>query len=178
MNRPPRVFGVDLAASHGDRGRWDRFYKQRFPDCEIINGEASSMLQGLGADVILQRPTGKQILVEEKVRASLFRDCLIEIWSEFYADDDPRNRVGWSLHPDKHADWLAYAVRPLGRCWFVPFIPYRQFAIDVVRRDPNYRWSRTVGLNGSAWSTVHTSVAWEEVYGALQLSPRDVCFEW
>ena len=175
---PPRVFGADLAASHGDGARWDRFYKRRFPDCEVIHGENNAMLQGIGADVILQRPTGKQILVEEKVRASAFGDCLIEIWSKFFGEGDARNRAGWSVHPDKHPDWLAYAVRPIGRCWFVPFAPYRLLAIDVVSRNPHWRWSRTVGVNGQRWQTAHTSVAWDEVYAALHLSPADVCFEW
>lgn len=173
-----RHFGEDLALSHGDRQRWDRFYRSRYPDCEIINGEKSPMLQGLGADVILKRPNGKQILVEEKARTTAFCDCLIEIWSVFYGDDDPRNVPGWSVHPDKHAEWLAYAVRPLGRCWLLPFGEYRAFACEIVRGPHVTRQSFTVAKDGKRWSTLHTSVEWAEVYHALRLSAADVCFEW
>jgi hypothetical protein len=180
---PPRVFGKDLADSHGDRARWNQFYQRRFPDCTIVNGEANAMLQGLGADVILRRPTGKEILIEEKVRASAFGDCLIEIWSKFYSDGDPRNRVGWSLHPDKHPDFLAYAVRPLSRCWLVPFDVYRDLARRAVADPFTYatgglRRSRTVAANGDAWTTVHTSIEWEYVYQALCVAASDVCYPW
>ena len=176
---PPRPFGQDLAAAHGDRARWTRFYAARFPDCTALNGDACAWLQGIGADSILQRPSGKQLLVEEKVRSLAFGDCLVEVWSAFYGEGDPRNRVGWSLHPDKHPDLLAYAVRPLSRCWLLPFDQYRALARTVVDdSSTEYRHSRTVAANGDRWVTVHTSIQWSDVYAALRVSETDVCFEW
>jgi len=174
-----RDFGRDLAVSHQDESRWHKFWRARFPDAEITRADEDMSLQQLGVDAVIRRPSGKHLLVEEKVRAGRFVDCFIEIYSEFYGPCHPKNKAGWSVHHDKATDLVAYAVRPLARAWLLPYTEYRAFAIDVIKQPGCViRKSRTVTFSGATWETHHTSVDWDELYSALNLRERDVCFPW
>lgn len=173
-----RDFGHDLAASHGDNARWLALYRAQFPDCEFEFCDGDSSMQVLGVDVVVKRPTGKEFLIEQKTRSRHFNDCLVEVWSKWFADGDPRNIAGWSVHPDKATQILAYAVRPLARCWLLPFPAYHALALEVAARSNFLRRSKTISINGDSWYTKHTSVEWSVVYRALGVNARDVCFPW
>lgn len=181
MTTQIRDFTDDLTRSNAsdEKGRWDCFWLARFPDCQLIHADQHWGLQELGVDAVLRRPNGKELLVEHKARTAVFHDCFIELWSVFYGVGDPRNRPGWSVDPDKETMWLAYASRPMGKCWLLPFQEYRVFSRAVAACVPKYRLRISRSQRGSdVWSTIHTSVPWEELYAALDLTAAEVCFEW
>ncbi len=181
MTTALRDFTVDLQQSHSDddRARWDRFWLARFPDCVLVYADHDWRLQTLGVDALLRRPSGKELLVEHKARATRFDDCLIEVWSEYYGADDPRNKPGWTVDPEKETMWLAYASRPLGKCWLLPFQEFRVFAQAVAASTPVSQMKASRTQRGQAlWTTLCTHVPWDEVYASLRLSPDDVCFDW
>lgn len=176
-----RDFTEDLTRANAtdDRRRWDRFWLARFPDCLVIHADQHWGLQALGVDAVLRRPNGKELLVEHKVRLQAFDDCLIELWSEFYGEGDARNKPGWSVDPDKETMWLAYASRPMGKCWLLPFQEYRTFARTIAARTLQADLQASRSQRGSnVWTTIHTSVSWEELYAALDLSADEACFAW
>lgn len=118
-------FGECLERSHAasDLPFWEECYRKFFLTFAVMvdhrqNGEHQKA--GIDRSVILQN--SKQILIDEKVRGKnritgrVYEDIALEEWSKLEA------RVpGWVVKP-LLADYIAYAIAPLGVCYLLPVI--------------------------------------------------------
>jgi len=118
-------FAESLKASHAasDLPIWEEVYRQAFPSfAGMIDHRQDGEHQRAGIDrsVILQN--SKQILIDEKVRGRnkktgmVYGDIALEYWSNFQA-----KTPGWVCKPLR-ADYIAYAIAPLGKCYLLPVI--------------------------------------------------------
>ena len=108
-----------LAASHAasDLPIWEQIYRAAFPSfCAMVDHRQDGEHQRAGIDrsVILQN--SKQILIDEKIRYKPYNDILLE-----YLSNDRTGALGWVCKPLR-ADYIAYAIAPLGRCYLLPVI--------------------------------------------------------
>jgi hypothetical protein len=101
---------------------WEKCYKEYFPDMSImVSHEKYGYWQNEGVDRSITFDSAKQILIEEKVRwraenGKVYEDIALEYWS-----DKKRRKEGWVCKPLR-ADFIAYAIAPLGVCYLLPVI--------------------------------------------------------
>lgn len=101
---------------------WIAFYQRLWPEAlSIVRLDADSKWQRAGVDRMIILPNGKEVLIDEKNREKDFSDILLEEWSVFFGDAHPENKLGWTLDPSKHIEYVAYAIHPLQRCYLLPF---------------------------------------------------------
>ena len=62
----------------------------------------------------------KQILIDEKIRWKPYPDIAVEFMS-----NDRTGAPGWACKPLR-ADYIAYAIAPLGMCYLLPVIQLQQ----------------------------------------------------
>ena len=123
-------FAESLAASHAaaDLPFWREVYEKAFPQMvAMIDHRADGEHQRAGIDRSIILANSKQILIDEKVRGRnkktgrIYDDIALEFLS-----DDFRDVPGWVCKPLR-ADYIAYAIAPLGRCYLLP-VPQLQSA--------------------------------------------------
>ena len=123
-------FSESLKNSHkaSDLPLWEETYRKAFFNFQTMvdhrqNGEHQKA--GIDRSIILEN--SKQILIDEKVRGrnkdngKVYTDILLE----FLSDRD-RCIPGWVCKPLR-ADYIAYAIGPLGICYLLP-VPQLQAA--------------------------------------------------
>jgi hypothetical protein len=121
-------FDASLAMSHAasDLPLWEQVYRRAFHDfaCMVDHRQSGEhQLAGIDRSVILSN--SKQVLVDEKVRGrnkktgEVYDDITLEYWSNW----EQRVR-GWVCKPLR-ADYIAYAIAPLGRCYLLPVLQLR-----------------------------------------------------
>lgn len=82
--------------------------------------------QRQGIDRSITLSNAKQILIDEKVRwknkktGRVYDDIALEVWS-----DTARKVPGWVCKP-LLADYIAYAIAPLGKCYLLPVLQMQQ----------------------------------------------------
>lgn len=132
-------FTESLKRSHSasDLPIWIEIYRQAFPDLQAcIDHRQDGEHQRAGIDRSLTLRNSKQVLIDEKVRWAAYRDIALEYWS-----DRARRVPGWVCKPLR-ADFICYAVAPLGRAYLLP-VPQLQSA-----------WS----ANGDKWISAYPTV--------------------
>lgn len=116
-------FADSLAASHraSDLPIWEEIYRKSFPDfLAMVDHRQDGEHQRAGIDrsVILQN--SKQLLIDEKIRWKPYPDIAVE-----YLSNDRTGAPGWACKPLR-ADYIAYAIAPLGMCYLLPVIQLQQ----------------------------------------------------
>jgi hypothetical protein len=144
-------FRESLAFTHSaaDWPGWEPLYRQFFPSMvSCCDHRDDGEHQRAGIDRSLTLANAKQILIDEKVRGRnkktgrVYDDILLETLS-----DERRGIAGWATKPIR-ADYIAYLIAPLGRCYLLPVLQLQQ-----------------------AWCTNGTE--WQKRYGTRRADNRD-----
>ncbi|MBO6755450.1 MAG: hypothetical protein JJ902_03935 [Roseibium sp.] len=128
-------FKQSLAKSHEQESApwWQEVYQAAFPAFKTMHSvRCDGWAQRGGIDRVVCLSSGKQVLVDEKVRYSVWPDIAIERWS-----DRDKRTPGW-VQKDLACDYIAYAFVPTKRCYLLPFLNLRAAWInngrDWIRR--------------------------------------------
>lgn len=116
-------FAESLAWSEGfsSASWWDELYRKAFPTLSsAVSIREDGWAQRGGIDRILTLECGRVFTVDEKVRASVWPDILLERWS-----DEARRKPGWVQKP-LACDFIAYAFAPSRRCFLLPVTPLQR----------------------------------------------------
>lgn len=117
-----------LAQSHAaaDLPIWKEIYDKAFPGGIMVDHRKDSPQQRAGIDRSITMPNSKQFLIDEKIRGRnkktgrVYEDIALEFWSNY------EKRVpGWVCKP-LLADYIAYAIGPLGKCYLLPVLQLQQ----------------------------------------------------
>lgn len=117
-------FNDSLSRSHcaSDLPIWLEIYRKAFPSLQAaIDHRQDGEHQRAGIDRSVVLANSKQILIDEKVRWKAYDDIALEYWS-----DRDRRIPGWVCKPLR-ADFICYAVAPIGRAYLLP-VPQLQQA--------------------------------------------------
>lgn len=173
-------FAESLKASHAasDLPIWEEIYRQAFPSfAAMIDHRQDGEHQRAGIDRSVILENSKQILIDEKVRGrnkktgAVYDDIALEYWSNFGA-----RTPGWVCKPLR-ADFIAYAIAPLGKCYLLPVIQL-QIAWDRcgehwIDKYPPIHAKNASGYGGS-YTTVSVGVPVKDVFreigGALRVT--------
>lgn len=118
-------FKESLAMSHKaeDLPFWEETYRRAFPGMvAMVNHRPNGWHQAAGIDRSIILENSKQILVDEKVRGKnrktgkVYTDIALE-----YLSNDRTSAPGW-VCKSLQSDYIAYAIAPLGRCYFLPVL--------------------------------------------------------
>ena len=116
-------FADSQAASHraSDLPIWDEIYRKSFPDfLAMVDHRQDGEHQRAGIDRSVILENSKQILIDEKIRWKPYPDIAVEFLS-----NDRTGAPGWACKPLR-ADYIAYAIAPLGMCYLLPVIQLQQ----------------------------------------------------
>lgn len=116
-------FQESLAASHSasDLPIWEEIYRKSFPDfLAMVDHRQDGEHQRAGIDRSVILENSKQILIDEKIRWKPYPDIAVE-----YLSNDRTGAPGWACKPLR-ADYIAYAIAPLGMCYLLPVIQLQQ----------------------------------------------------
>jgi hypothetical protein len=174
---PANDFDACLAASHAaeDWPGWERIYRQAFPDFDYMRDhrlDGYHQREGIDRSVITKH--AKHILIDEKVRmrnkltGKVYPDIALEVWSNV------EGKVpGWVSKPLR-ADYIAYAILPLGVCYLLP-VPQLQ-AVWIAHEDEWTRWYKMITAKSKKrsgdrlreWSTQSVCVPASVVLDAIK----------
>jgi hypothetical protein len=170
-------FTESLKKSHAaeDHPVWRDIYKQAFPDfAGMVNHRSDGPHQRAGIDRSIILRNSKQLLIDEKARyrneitGRVYDDILLEVWS-----DEQRRIPGWVCKP-LLADYIAYAILPLGKCYLLPVIQ-----MQAAWKKHGHEWmqqSREVRAKNNGWVTVSCPVEPKVLFPAIGACLR-VCFD-
>lgn len=116
-------FADSLAASHraSDLPIWEEIYRKSFQDfLAMVDHRQDGEHQRAGIDRSVILENSKQILVDEKIRWKAYPDIALE-----YVSNDRTGSPGWACKPLR-ADYIAYAIAPLGMCYLLPVCQLQQ----------------------------------------------------
>lgn len=116
-------FPDSLAASHraSDLPIWEEIYRKSFQDfLAMVDHRQDGEHQRAGIDRSVILENSKQILIDEKIRWKPYPDIAVE-----YLSNDRTGAPGWACKPLR-ADYIAYAIAPLGMCYLLPVIQLQQ----------------------------------------------------
>ena len=165
-------FGESLAASHkaSDLPIWRQVYERAFPNfLAMIDHREDGEHQRAGIDRSVILANSKQILIDEKIRYKAYPDILLE-----YVSVDRTGALGWVCKPQR-ADFIAYAVEPLGICYMLPVLQ-----LQIAWRKNSEQWLATYGTRkapNNGYNTLNCPVPVSVLYpsiGAALRVPFDV----
>jgi hypothetical protein len=122
-------FAESLRLSHAaaDLPLWEECYRAAFPDfAAMIDHRQDGPHQRAGVDRSVVLANAKQVLIDEKFRGrnkktrKVYEDVALE-----YLSDSRRRTPGWVCKP-LLADYIAYAIGPLGRAYLLPVLQLQQ----------------------------------------------------
>jgi len=155
----PHNFKESLLKSHmaEDLPFWKEIYQKAFPSMVVmINHRQDGEHQRAGIDRSIVLANSKQILIDEKVRfkneitGKIYADIALEYWSDF-----ERKALGWVCKPLR-ADYIAYAIAPLGMCYLLPVIQLQE-AWKIKGEEWIEKYPKIVAKNES-WTTISVGV--------------------
>ena len=164
----PHNFKKSLAKSHSasDLPFWKEIYQSAFPTMiAMVDHREDGEHQRAGIDRSIILSNSKQILIDEKTRSKnektgkIYTDIALEYWS-----DRDKKIPGWVCKPLR-ADYIAYAIAPLGICYLLPVIQLQQ-AWD----DKGEEWIEEypiVNAVNESWITVSVGVPPEILYPVI-----------
>lgn len=150
-----------------DDSFWLEIYKKHFRDFSaMVSHSGDGYWQRLGIDRTIVLKTGQIFYVDEKIRYTEYNDILLEIWSSL------EDRIeGW-IEKDLLADYIAYAFKKSGRCYFLPVIPLKK-----VWRDNGEKWfdiyPKPEAVNsqyGRKWTTTSIAIPIDVLFTAIMNS--------
>lgn len=159
----PHDFRKSLKLSHSaeDLPFWECVYRKAFPNflC-MLNHRSDGPHQRAGIDRSIILSNSKQILIDEKVRfrnaitGLVYDDIALE-----YMSDEERQEPGWVCKP-LLADYIAYAIAPLGKCYLLPVLQLQQ---AWIQNKETWMLHRTIRAqnesNGRRWTTLSKPVS-------------------
>jgi hypothetical protein len=164
----PHDFSESLAMSHAasDMPFWREIYQQAFPSMlAMIDHRQDGEHQRAGIDRSVILANSKQILIDEKVRGrnaktgKVYEDIALE-----FISDEARKVPGWVCKPLR-ADYIAYAIAPLGRCYLLP-VPQLQSAWE--KHGEEWRDSYfEVRAENKGWTTVSVGIPVPVLFKAI-----------
>ena len=129
MSETKHDFYESLAKSHEaeDLPFWEEVYRKAFPTMlTMANHRKDGQHQRNGIDRSVTLENAKQIFIDEKTRwrnkktGMVYEDIALE-----YLSDAQRQVPGWVCKP-LMADYIAYAIAPLGKCYLLPVVQLQQ----------------------------------------------------
>jgi len=145
---------------------WREVYERAFPTMvSMTSHRADGWWQRAGIDRTIMLASSKVIRVDEKVRGRcartgiVYEDILLE-----HISNDARCVPGWVCKP-LLADYIAYAIAPLGRCYLLPVEQ-----LQSAWRRHGEQWRATHGDRSAAnvgYRTVSTPVPVRVLFGAI-----------
>lgn len=122
---------------------WGEVYREAFGEnCKMISHRQDGEHQRAGIDRSVILPNAKQILIDEKCRGrnratgKVYNDIALEYEHKY---TNGRILPGWVCKPLR-ADYIAYAIVPLGKCYLLPVIElqksWRQNKAEWLSRFP------------------------------------------
>lgn len=117
-------FNESLRRSHmaSDLPIWLEIYRRAFPNMQaVVDHRQDGEHQRAGIDRSIILANSKQILIDEKIRWKAYNDIALEYWSDY-----GKRVPGWVCKPLR-ADFICYAIAPLGRAYLLP-VPQLQQA--------------------------------------------------
>lgn len=125
-----------------------------------------------GIDRLIVLASGKQVLVDEKVRYKEYDDIALEYWSS-----RERKIPGW-VAKDLACDYIAYAFVNSQRCYLLPFLQLRKAWAEHHRQWVG-RFPKVEAAN-DGYTTVSVAVPIDTLMRAIQstLLVRWVDEEW
>jgi hypothetical protein len=166
-------FAESLAMSHSasDLPLWGEVYRAAFPGFSTMvdhRQDGEHQRAGIDRSVILEN--SKQILIDEKVRWRnrrtnvVYEDIALE-----YLSNAERRVPGWVCKPLR-ADYIAYAIAPLGRCYLLPVM---QLQLAWARCGKYWvERYRSVEAKNKTYTTVSVGVPVSEVFAEVGRSLR------
>jgi hypothetical protein len=107
--------------SMSDEPFWKEIYTQAFPTMvNLMKADGDTLSQRMGIDRIIILANGEIIKIDEKKRATVYPDILLE-----YISVDTTNAPGW-IEKDLSIDYLAYAFMPTKRVYLFPWLLLRK----------------------------------------------------
>lgn len=168
-------FHESLIRSHEaeDLPIWREIYEKAFPDMvEMINHRQDGEHQRAGIDRSIILANSKQILVDEKTRfknkktGKIYDDILLEYWSDF-----EKKIPGWVCKPLR-ADYIAYAIAPLGKCYLLPVVQLQKAWkingddwIEIYK--PPIEAENRDDYNNKIWTTISVAVPVKILFQAM-----------
>jgi hypothetical protein len=171
-------FQASLQRSHGaeDLPLWKELYRQAFPSLLSFHSHRQDgEHQRAGVDRSIVLANARTVLVDEKIRfrnrhtGKVYEDILLEYWSAFDATDPNRCSLGWLFKPLR-ADYIAYAIAPLGKAYLLPVL-----LLQAAGRHYQETWwvkyphveCNSRNAQGRTWKTVSVAVPVTELFRAL-----------
>lgn len=164
---------------------WERLIRRKIYHPDVINCrwfDERSPLQRFGDVCVKLRrhePLEPLRFVEVKARdphpkkafrrdGTAYRDFLAEDISQYYGEDDPRNKLGWACDADKKADVLLYALLHLGVVFLIPLRAFhRAYAQHVLT------WKAGLAVTGGPayplvapnrdYLTINVAIPWRTI---------------
>lgn len=161
-------FATSLDKSHAaeDWPVWETIYRRAFPDfAAMVNHRQDGWHQRQGIDRSVILTNSKQLLIDEKARGrnaktgKVYDDVALEYWS-----DEQRQVPGWVCKP-LMADYIAYAILPLGRCYLLPVVQL-QAAWSQHHAEWQEKYPAIRAVNTS-WTTVSVGVPVATLFSAI-----------
>jgi hypothetical protein len=166
-------FADSLAQSHAaeDLPFWQEIYKQAFPNmAAMINHRQDGEHQRAGIDRSIILQNSKQLLIDEKVRGKnkiterVYTDIALEYWSDY-----ERKIPGWVCKPLR-ADYIAYAIAPLGKCYLLPVLQLQKAWLKhgenwIEIYQPPIKAKNK--YNGNFWTTISVGVPVDILFKAI-----------
>ena len=165
-------FDKSLALSHAaeDLPFWKEVYSKAFPTMIAMHNhrqDGDHQRQGIDRSIILEN--SKQILIDEKVRFKAYNDILLEYWS-----NEKRQVPGWVCKP-LLADYIAYAIAPLGKCYLLPVLQLQEAwrrhgkqwiedFTDAGRKPPICARNK---CRGREWRTISIAVSVKQLFMSI-----------
>jgi hypothetical protein len=139
---------------------WREVYEKAFPTMRaMVDHREDGEHQRAGIDRSIILAHSKQILIDEKVRRKAYEDIALE-----YLSDETRGTPGWVCKPLR-ADYIAYAIAPIGRCFLLP-VPQLQQAWLAYGDLWIKTYPRIVAKNRS-WNTISVGVPPHAIFPAI-----------
>lgn len=145
---------------------WREVYEKAFPTMTaMINHRQDGEHQRAGIDRSIILYNSKQILIDEKTRfrneitGKVYNDIALEYWS-----DEERKVPGWVCKPLR-ADYIAYAIAPIGICYLLPVIQLQQ-----AWKEKEGEWIRKypkIEAKNEGWTTISVGVPPEILFPAI-----------
>lgn len=150
-----------------DEPAWTAFYQKLWPQMTgTMRVDQRGQAQRDGTDRLIVLPSGRMFRVDEKKRLKDYGDVLLEEWSVFYGEGHQRNKIGWALDPEKHCDFIAYAIIPAQRCYFLPF-EHLRLAFMVNRSQWARRPNAVKDAQNEGYITRNVAVPWADLKIAI-----------
>lgn len=166
--KPVNDFQECLARSHAasDLPFWPECYRKAFPTMIAMHDhrqDGAHQRQGIDRSIVLSN--GTTIWVDEKVRGTnritgkIYRDIALEEWSV-----EERKVPGWAVK-SLFANYVAYAIAPLGICYMLPVLQLQQ-----AWANNSAEWKRKyfqVRARNSNYTTVSWAIPVPELFKAI-----------